>query len=82
MKKPKLNKRFDKQFGEFVLKKRQEKGWSQSVLADKVENNYQNISRLERGEITPTLYWCYKLAEAFEMELPELLTEFGFKAKK
>jgi len=76
MKKPSLNKHFDKQFGLFVKEKRQEKGWSQAELAAKVGNNYQNISRLERGEITPTLFWCYKLAEAFEIELPVLLKKF------
>ena len=82
MKKPKLNKLFDKQFGLFVKKERLGRRWSQADLADKVENNYQNISRLERGEITPTLYWCYKLADAFEMDLSELIKRFGFKLKK
>jgi ribosome-binding protein aMBF1 (putative translation factor) len=82
MEKPKLNKQFDKQFGSFVKKKRIELDWSQAHLASKVGNNYQNISRLERGEITPTLFWCYKLADAFEMELTDLIKEFGFKSKK
>jgi ribosome-binding protein aMBF1 (putative translation factor) len=81
-KKAKLNTQFDKQFGLFVKKMREERGWSQVILADKVENNYQNISRLERGEMTPTLFWCYKLANAFEMDLQDLIKEFGFKFKK
>jgi ribosome-binding protein aMBF1 (putative translation factor) len=76
MKKPNLNKHFDKQFGLFVKKKRLQKGWSQADLADKIGNNYQNISRLERGEITPTLFWCYKLAEAFEVSLTTFLKNF------
>lgn len=82
MEKPKINKQFDKQFGLFVKKKRLNHNLSQTDLAFKVGNNYQNISRLERGEITPTLFWCYKLAEAFEMDLSELIKEFGFKLKK
>ena len=81
MKKDKLNKSFDARFGEFVKKKRLEKGWSQVDLADRVENNFQNISRLERGEITPTLFWCYKLANALDITLPEILKEFDFKIK-
>lgn len=81
MQKSKLNKRFDNLFGRFVKKKRLEKGWSQAELASRIENNFQNISRLERGEITPTLFWCYKLANAFEMDLPELLEEFNFRIK-
>jgi ribosome-binding protein aMBF1 (putative translation factor) len=78
MEKPKFNK----QFGLFVKKKRLSNNWSQADLAAKVGNNYQNISRLERGEITPTLFWCYKLAEAFETDLPILIDEFGFKFKR
>jgi len=82
MKKTKINTAFDKQFGNFVREKRIEKKWSQAELASRVENNFQNISRLERGEITPTLFWCYKLANAFEIDLHKLLNEFDFKPKK
>jgi ribosome-binding protein aMBF1 (putative translation factor) len=76
MKKSKANKLFDKKFGDYIKKKRITKGWSQSELASRVDNNFQNISRLERGEITPTLFWCYKLSDALEVELHELLKEF------
>jgi transcriptional regulator with XRE-family HTH domain len=82
MEKSKINQQFDKQFGQYVKKKRLELKWSQAELASKVGNNYQNISRLERGEISPTLFWCYRLAVAFEMELSDLIKEFGFKTKK
>ena len=82
MQKSKLNKQFDKQFALFVKAKRIAKGWSQAKLADEVDNNYQNISRLERGEITPTIFWCYKLADVFGIALEDFLKEFGFKIKK
>ena len=82
MKKPKASPDFNVKFGLFVKKKRIEYNLSQADLASKVGNNYQNISRLERGEISPTLYWCYKLAEAFEMNLSDLIKEFGFKPAK
>jgi transcriptional regulator with XRE-family HTH domain len=65
--------------GEFVRKKRIEKGWSQSDLAAKLGNNYQNISRLERGETSPTLEWCYRLAAAFDMKMIDFIKEFDFK---
>lgn len=80
--KSKHNKQLDKQFGLYVKKKREEKGWTQPELAARMENNFQNISRVERGEITPTLYWCYKLANVFEMELMDMLKELDFKMKK
>ena len=77
MKKTKQNKIFDKKFGNYIKNKRISKGWSQSELASRVDNNFQNISRLERVEITPTLFWCYKLSDALEIELYELLQEFS-----
>ncbi|MCW3076705.1 MAG: hypothetical protein JWO32_1314 [Bacteroidetes bacterium] len=82
MKKPRPSAAFDKKFGQFVKKKRIELDMSQTGLAAKVGNNFQNISRLERGEISPTLFWCYKLADAFEMDLADLIKELGYKYKK
>ncbi len=82
MQKSKLNKQFDKLFGLYVKQNRVLRGWSQIDLAEKVGNNFQNIPRLERGEITPTLFWCYKLADAFDITLPELIKEVGFTIKK
>lgn len=73
---------FNKKFGQFVKKKRTELKMSQAELAAKVGNNYQNISRLERGEINPTLFWCYKLADALEINLSDLIKEFGFSVSK
>jgi len=66
----------------YVKSKRLEFKWSQADLATKIGNNYQNISRLERGEISPTLFWCYKLADAFEINLADLIKEFGGTPKK
>lgn len=82
MEKAKPSSQFDKKFGLFVKKKRMDLNWSQAHLASKVGNNYQNISRLERGEISPTLFWCYKLSDAFEMDLTDLLIEFAHKNKQ
>src|SRR3954471_13432971 len=64
--------KFNKKFGQFVFKKRTELGMTQSGLASLIGNNPQNISRLERGEVSPTLYWLTLLAKAFEMKLSEL----------
>lgn len=76
MKKNKPNKEFSEHFGRFVRNKRLQKKWSQSELASRLGNNYQNISRLERGEIAPTLFWCFRLAEAFEQKLTNFLKDF------
>lgn len=81
-KKDKLNMRFDALFGQHVKKIRESKGWSQAELAYRMENNHQNISRLEKGETTPTIYWCYRLAHVFEMDITELLKGLKFKIEK
>ncbi len=68
-------------FGDFVRFKRSQEGMSQSDLADLMGNNFQNISRLERGLITPTLYWVQNLADAFDLKLSELILEFELFVK-
>lgn len=67
---------FNECLGTFVREKRKQLKMSQSELAAKLENNFQNVSRLERGEVSPTLFWFFKLAEAFEQAPHLLLTEF------
>jgi transcriptional regulator with XRE-family HTH domain len=61
---------FNKRLGEYVRKKRTSLKLSQPQLADRLGLDYQYISRLERGLISPTVYWVTLLSEAFEM-LPQ-----------
>lgn len=67
-------------FGEFIRTKREALGLTQQDLSAKMDIDYQSISRLERGKVTPTLHWCYRLAEALEIELPTLLKDFSPKS--
>ena len=39
-------------FGAYIKKLRQENNMTQPELADKLGNNFQNISAIERGEFT------------------------------
>jgi transcriptional regulator with XRE-family HTH domain len=57
---------FNKLFGEFVRNKRMMMELSQAQLGDKMALDYQYISRIERGLISPTLYWITRLAESLE----------------
>lgn len=70
---------FNKAFGQFLKEKRIERGWSQVDLASELGNNFQNISRIERGELTPTIFWIQKLAKSFDCKPSELLDEFEKK---
>lgn len=73
---------FNKAFGMFLREKRTAKGWNQNDLASALGNNSQNISRIERGELTPTIYWMEKLAAAFECRTSELMAEFEDRFEK
>jgi ribosome-binding protein aMBF1 (putative translation factor) len=67
---------FNIAFGQFIKNKRQVLNWSQIDLASKIGNNPQNISRIERGEINPTIFWTTKLAQVFNCLTSELIKEF------
>ncbi|MCF8414615.1 MAG: helix-turn-helix domain-containing protein [Crocinitomicaceae bacterium] len=67
---------FDRRLGLYVRELRTKKGWSQQILASKMGNNFQNISRLERGEVSPTFFWIDELATVFEMKLKDFVEGF------
>lgn len=67
---------FDIVLGKFIKAKRTEKKWSQSQFAARIGNNFQNVSRLERGKVSPTLYWCVEfLAPALELTASQFVKE-------
>lgn len=66
---------FNKLLGEYVRNKRTLLKLSQPQLADRVGLDYQYISRVERGLISPTLYWITTLASAFEMQPQDFVKE-------
>jgi transcriptional regulator with XRE-family HTH domain len=67
---------FNKIFGEFVRVKRINLKLSQSNLGDRMGLDYQYISRVERGLISPTLFWIIGLSKAFELPLELFISEF------
>lgn len=66
---------FNRLLGEYVRNKRTLLKLSQPQLADRLGLDYQYISRVERGLISPTLYWITTLASAFEMQPEEFVQE-------
>jgi len=73
---------FNIQFGKFVAEKRRSMNWPQVELASRMNNNFQNISRLERGEISPTFYWIFQLSSVFEIKCSKFIEEFESKLEK
>lgn len=56
-------------FGQKLRERREAKGWTQAELAERAEMNYQDISRLERGERAPSWETLLRLADALEEPL-------------
>lgn len=66
---------FNKSIGVAIRKLRTSKGLSQRDLASEMNINFQNISAVERGEVSPTLFWISKLCECLEIELSEFVKD-------
>ncbi|HEX3047005.1 MAG TPA: helix-turn-helix transcriptional regulator [Bacillota bacterium] len=60
---------------EKIKKLRQDKGWSQTQLAQKLGIPSQNVSRYERGVFTPATEALAKFAEVFGVSVDYLLSE-------
>jgi transcriptional regulator with XRE-family HTH domain len=68
---------FNKHFGEYVKKSRLEQNITQQQLSDKMGLDYQYISRVERGLISPTLFWISGLSKALDIDLGVFITKFN-----
>lgn len=61
------------QFGFVVRQFREQRRWSQEVLADAAGLNRSYLGEIERGDAMPSLATIAKLAKAFELSLSELM---------
>ncbi|WP_052443063.1 helix-turn-helix domain-containing protein [Streptacidiphilus neutrinimicus] len=55
--------------GELVRERRMELGWSQARLATAAATTQAVVSRIERGEASPTVDMLLRLAQAMGTEL-------------
>lgn len=64
-----------KRLGKRIQELRIAKGYSQVDLVGKIEGNIDttNISRIESGRTNPTVHTLYRIAQALEVSLPELI---------
>ncbi|AOW08940.1 helix-turn-helix domain-containing protein [Flavobacterium gilvum] len=67
--------------GKRIKELRLERGMSQVDLVAKMQGNIDttNISRIEAGRTNPTVYSLYRLSEALEISMSELV---NFNVKK
>lgn len=66
--------------GRTIAKRRNERSMTQNQLAEKLGVGYEAVSRMERGNIMPTIGKLIKLAEVFECPIDELLFETSSRA--
>ncbi|TWP28828.1 XRE family transcriptional regulator [Apibacter muscae] len=62
--------------GKRIKQVRESKGFSQLELVGKMLGDIDptNISRIESGRTNPTIYTLYRIAEALEVSLEELVS--------
>lgn len=54
---------------------RAERGWSQAVLADKLDVSRQTINAIEVGKYDPSLPLAFKMARLFAMPIEAIFSE-------
>ncbi|MDT0294088.1 helix-turn-helix domain-containing protein [Mesonia ostreae] len=61
--------------GKKILKIREQKGFTQLDLAARIQGDFDttNVSRIESGRTNPTIYTLYRIAEALEVSLADLV---------
>ena len=60
-------------YGDALKEQREKLGLSQSMVANKINTSHQNISRWESGKILPSIDFCVKLADLYDISLDELV---------
>ena len=56
---------------------RAELGWSQQVLAEKLEVSRQSVNAIETGRFDPSLPLAFKIARIFGRAIEEIFVEDG-----
>lgn len=64
-----------KALGKRIRQFRLMKGWTQEDLGSRLDMEYQNVSRLERGLTSPSYITLILLASILEIEIQELFVD-------
>ena len=64
-----------KRLGRAIAERRKALGFSQDDLAGMIEVDAETISRFERGAVLPSLQRLWRVAEALETGMGDLLSE-------
>lgn len=61
---------------------RAERGWSQQVLATRLEVSRQSVNAIETGRYDPSLPLAFRIAELFERSIEEVFVSPSTRASK
>ena len=70
-----------KEFGKQVRKKREAQNKSQRLLALEYELDSGNLNRIENGKIDPKLTMLWRISEALQIPLSEIIKELENELK-
>ena len=62
-----------KNYGEILKEHRQSRGITLTEIESKTGISNQNLSRWERGEVIPSIFFCEQLADFYGISLDELI---------
>ncbi len=79
---PEDPKGFNSTVGDAIRRARQEKGWTQAVLAVTAKLSPNYIARLERGELGPSLFVAHRICEALAIDVGTLLGPAGHATRR
>lgn len=66
--------------GNAIAKQRKARKMTQAQLAEKIGLSNDAISRLERGKIVPSVLRLFELAEIFDCDVADLLSDASIRA--
>ncbi len=75
-------KPFCQAVGDAVRRARQERGWTQLELANASGLSSNYLARLERGEVSASLFVAQRICEALEIDLDALTTSRAQRTTK
>ena len=61
--------------GEVISEKRKQKGISQEVLSGLADIGRTHLSAIERGERKPTLETLYRISQALDIKMSDIVSE-------
>ncbi|PEP84726.1 helix-turn-helix domain-containing protein [Bacillus toyonensis] len=65
-----------------IKEARKQAGDTLQILAKKIDYDYSNLSKIERGLYTPSVHLLHKIADVYNMEIRDLIVHSNVASKK